>query len=49
MNTARLMRQLTCVNIFNEVRLGEWAHNRLSIAHSEHVGAYSGKWLYLVG
>ncbi|EXJ80351.1 hypothetical protein A1O1_08495 [Capronia coronata CBS 617.96] len=44
----RLMRQLTCVNIFNEVRLGEWAHNRLSIAHSEHVGAMSGKWLYSV-
>ncbi|EXJ79628.1 hypothetical protein A1O3_07907 [Capronia epimyces CBS 606.96] len=44
----RLMRQLTCVHIFNEVRLGEWAHNRLSIAHSEHVGAMSGKWLYTV-
>ncbi|KIX10478.1 uncharacterized protein Z518_01561 [Rhinocladiella mackenziei CBS 650.93] len=44
----RLMRQLTCVNIFNEVRLGEWAHNRLSVMHSEHVGAMSGKWLYNV-
>ncbi|KAL6242752.1 hypothetical protein RBB50_010398 [Rhinocladiella similis] len=44
----RLMRQLTCVNIFNEVRLGEWAHNRLSLVHSEHAGPTSGKWLYNV-
>ncbi|KAL2428869.1 O-methyltransferase desB [Exophiala dermatitidis] len=44
----RLMRQLTCVNIFNEVQLGVWAHNRLSIMHSEHAGAMSGKWLYSV-
>ncbi|KIV85191.1 hypothetical protein PV11_00918 [Exophiala sideris] len=46
--SVRLMRQLTCVSIFNEVRLGEWAHNRLSIMHSEHIGAASGKWLYSV-
>ena len=47
-HSARLMRQLTCVNIFNEVRVGEWAHNRLSIVHSEHMGAMSGKYLYIV-
>jgi hypothetical protein len=47
--TARLMRQLTCNNIFDEVEVGKYAHTRLSIAHSEHAGPMSGKRVYQVG
>lgn len=32
------MRQVTCVNIFNEVKVHEWSHNRLSIGLSIHAG-----------
>ena len=34
----RLMRQVTSVGIFEEVSLSKWAHNRLSVVMSEHVG-----------
>jgi len=43
----RLMRQMTCVNIFNEVNLHEWTHNRLSVLMSTHLGM-SGKYFFEV-
>lgn len=43
----RLMRQLTCVGIFNEVKISEWSHNPQSFVMSTHAGT-TGRSFFLV-
>ena len=41
------MRQMTCVNVFNEPNLGVFEHNRLSVGLSDQFGP-SGRLFYKV-